>query len=171
MVLGNTPQTKADGRQVVGRRLPVPSGGAIGREASPGDFSERTIGRGPFEIAFLILRLERNLLQRCYSVASGAWHPGIGKNGFARGIHCTRFTRWGRGHDDDPVKRCRRYRQGTGACGRGLAGLHHRARWYPLLSFRVRQAALAQFRASLGIVIQGILREAVAGLSPFDAPR
>jgi hypothetical protein len=64
LVLGNTPQAKADGRQNMGRWLPLSSRCPIGREASLGRFPEWTSHGGRCELLFLILQLERNLQQR-----------------------------------------------------------------------------------------------------------
>jgi hypothetical protein len=69
VVLGNTPQEKTYGRQIVGRRIPVPSRGGIGRKAGHGRFSEWIIDRGPLEIFVDLVRvmtpmLERKLLER-----------------------------------------------------------------------------------------------------------
>ena len=43
LALGDTSQEKADGCQMVGRRLPILQRGPIGGKASPGRFSERIV--------------------------------------------------------------------------------------------------------------------------------
>jgi hypothetical protein len=53
LVLGDSPQTQTDGRQAMGRWLPVSSRGAPGRKAGAGRFSKRTIPGGRVEILFL----------------------------------------------------------------------------------------------------------------------
>jgi len=53
LVLGDSPQAQADGRQIMGRRLPVSSRGAPGRKAGTGRFSQWTVHGGRFEIFFL----------------------------------------------------------------------------------------------------------------------
>src|ERR1700694_6172747 len=88
--------------------------------------------------------LERHLLERVTS--------GIRKERCCRDLHCARIKRR-RCHDDDPPERRRRHRKGTAPCGRGLASLHHRARWCPLRSLRVRQTAVTQPRTLLARVI------------------
>jgi hypothetical protein len=52
-VLGNSPQEKAHGRQVVGRRLPVVFRGSTGGKAGAGRLPERIIHGSHFEIAAL----------------------------------------------------------------------------------------------------------------------
>jgi hypothetical protein len=72
-VLGNPPQANADGRQIVGRRLPVLSRRAIGWKARLGRLPEWIVDGGPFESSFLIANLEWKLLQpgNCCSLTSG----------------------------------------------------------------------------------------------------
>jgi hypothetical protein len=90
-VLGNPPQKKTNGRQVVGKRLPILSCRSTGRKAGSGGFSEWIIHRESFDIvvtvdpgrvlkrrnmiegcdapaALMIPRLERKLLKSCTSV-------------------------------------------------------------------------------------------------------
>jgi hypothetical protein len=52
-VLGNSPQAKADGRQIVGRRLPLLSRGPIGWKTGAGRFPQWTIDGAGFEIGFV----------------------------------------------------------------------------------------------------------------------
>jgi hypothetical protein len=54
LALGNTSQEKADGRQMVGRRLPILSHGPIGRTASAGRLSERIVHGNSRTISFLM---------------------------------------------------------------------------------------------------------------------
>jgi hypothetical protein len=70
MALGNMPQAKANGRQIMGGRLPFPSRRGTRGKAGSGRFSEWIVDRGAFEIAVGLGRvhgaksLERELLER-----------------------------------------------------------------------------------------------------------
>jgi len=154
MALGDSPQAKADGRQIVGKRLSVLSSSSISRKTGAGRFPEWIVDRGPFEVA--VLRRLRAIQDR----RAATWRDGAtslmtaamerkllgrdirhGAKRVCGGLHCSRVKRR-RYRDDDPLERCRRHRQGTGSRGRGLAGLYHRPGRYPLLPAGIRQIAV-----------------------------
>ena len=64
MVLGNTPQEEADGRQIAGKRLPVLSGRSTGWKAGAGRPPQWIVDGGSLEFSILIPTLERKVLRR-----------------------------------------------------------------------------------------------------------
>jgi hypothetical protein len=104
------------------------------------------------QVLLIIPGLERKLLDPDIANESATSKKCIAQNRYGRDLHCAGIE--GRGnHDDNSVERRRGDRQGTNSRGRGLAGLHHRTRWYPLPPLRVRPAAVLQPRTALSRVI------------------
>ena len=145
LVLGDSPQAQADGRQTMGRRLPVSSRGASGRKGGAGRFPERTVPGGRLEILFLTADQRRDCasssIGNCWN--ENCWSCDYPRNAKSvtswmdrakqqyRDLHRTRIKRRDC-HDDGPVKRRRCRCQGTDPRRRGLAGRYHRAGWHPL---------------------------------------